>query len=147
MSDTQNTGALSRFALLPRLFSRSETGGVLEKILRSLKQSNPRADVALVEKAYQVAKRAHEGQLRKSGEPYVTHPLAVAEILSELGIGTTTIAAALLHDTVEDTAYSLDDVRRDFGDEIALLVDGVTKLDKLKYGDRSEEHTSELQSH
>ncbi len=141
MSEPQNTGALSRFALLPRLFSRSETGGVLEKILRSLKQSNPRADVAVVERAYQVAKRAHEGQLRRSGEQYITHPLAVAEILCELGIGTKTIAAALLHDTVEDTPYTLDDVRRDFGDEIALLVDGVTKLDKLKYGDDAQAET------
>jgi GTP pyrophosphokinase len=141
MSDPQSTGALPRFALLPRLFSRSETGGVLEKILRSLRQTNPRADVAVVEKAYQIAKRAHEGQLRKSGEPYITHPLAVAEILSELGIGAKTIAAALLHDTVEDTDYSLDELRSDFGDEVALLVDGVTKLDKLKYGEDAQAET------
>jgi GTP pyrophosphokinase len=94
-----------------------------------------------VERAYQVAKKAHEGQLRKSGEPYITHPLAVAEILVELGIGAKTIAAALLHDTVEDTDYTLESVRKDFGDEIALLVDGVTKLDKLKYGDDAQAET------
>jgi GTP pyrophosphokinase len=141
MSEVSTSGGTIRRSLLPRLFSRSETGGVLERILRSLRQTNPRADVALVERAYQVAKKAHEGQVRKSGEPYITHPLAVAEILVELGIGAKTIAAALLHDTVEDTDYTLDAVRRDFGDEIALLVDGVTKLDKLKYGDDAQAET------
>lgn len=141
MSDASTSGGTVRRTLLPRLFSRSETGGVLERILRALRQTNPRADVALVERAYQVAKKAHEGQLRKSGEPYITHPLAVAEILVELGIGAKTIAAALLHDTVEDTDYTLESVRKDFGDEIALLVDGVTKLDKLKYGDDAQAET------
>lgn len=141
MSDSSSSGSVLRRALLPRLFSRSETGGALERILRALRQTNPRADVAIVERAYQMAKRAHEGQLRKSGEPYITHPLAVAEILVELGIGAKTIAAALLHDTVEDTSYTLDAVRQDFGPEIALLVDGVTKLDKLKYGDDAQAET------
>jgi GTP pyrophosphokinase len=94
-----------------------------------------------VERAYQVAKTAHAGQLRKSGEPYITHPLAVAEILVELGIGAKTIAAALLHDTVEDTAYTLDAVTQDFGAEIGLLVDGVTKLDKLKLGEDAQAET------
>ena len=141
MTETSSTGVQQRRALFPRLFSRSETGGVLERILRALRQTNPRADVAVVEQAYRTAKRAHEGQTRKSGEPYITHPLAVAEILVELGIGAKTIAAALLHDTVEDTTYSLDDVRKDFGDEIALLVDGVTKLDKIKFGDDAQAET------
>jgi GTP pyrophosphokinase len=141
MSDTSSTGSAQRRALLPRLFSRSETGGALERILRALRQTNPRADVAIVERAYQVAKSAHEGQLRKSGEPYITHPLAVAEILVELGIGAKTIAAALLHDTVEDTSYTLDAVTRDFGPEIGLLVDGVTKLDRLKLGEDAQAET------
>jgi GTP pyrophosphokinase len=88
-----------------------------------------------------VAKTAHEGQLRKSGEPYITHPLAVAEILVELGIGAKTIAAALLHDTVEDTSYTLEAVTRDFGAEIGLLVDGVTKLDRLKLGEDAQAET------
>jgi GTP pyrophosphokinase len=88
-----------------------------------------------------VAKTAHEGQLRKSGEPYITHPLAVAEILVELGIGAKTIAAALLHDTVEDTSYTLEAVARDFGAEIGLLVDGVTKLDRLKLGEDAQAET------
>ncbi|MEY4397148.1 MAG: pyrophosphokinae [Actinomycetota bacterium] len=141
MSDSSSAGAMLRRALTPRLFVRSETGGVLERIKRTLRQQNVRADVALVDKAFAIAKKAHEGQFRKSGEPYITHPLAVAEILVELGIGPKTIAAALLHDTVEDTDYALDMLRADFGDEIALLVDGVTKLDKLKYGDDAQAET------
>ncbi len=141
MSDSSSSGSAQRRALLPRLFSRSETGGALERILRALRQTNPRADVAIVERAYHVAKTAHAGQLRKSGEPYITHPLAVAEILVELGIGAKTIAAALLHDTVEDTAYTLDAVTQDFGAEIGLLVDGVTKLDKLKLGEDAQAET------
>jgi len=141
MSDTSTSGSAQRRALLPRLFSRSETGGALERILRALRQTNPRADVAIVERAYQVAKKAHEGQLRKSGEPYITHPLAVAEILVDLGIGAKTIAAALLHDTVEDTEYTIEAVTRDFGPEISLLVDGVTKLDRLKLGEDAQAET------
>jgi GTP pyrophosphokinase len=97
--------------------------------------------VSVIEKSFVAAEKAHATQLRKSGEPYITHPLAVAQILAELGIGATTIAAALLHDTVEDTDYTLDFVRRDFGDEVAMLVDGVTKLDKLKFGDNTQAET------
>ena len=102
---------------------------------------HPKVDLSLIERAYTVAERAHEGQKRKSGEPYITHPIAVAQILADLGIGSKTVAAALLHDTVEDTAYTLDQVRADFGDEIAMLVDGVTKLDKVKYGDSTQAET------
>ncbi len=141
MSDSNSTGSMIRRALTPRLFVRSETGGVLEGIKRTLRQHNARADVSLVDRAFAIAKKAHEGQVRKSGEPYITHPLAVAAILVDLGIGAKTVAAALLHDTVEDTDYSLDQLRVDFGEEIALLVDGVTKLDRLKYGDDAEAET------
>ena len=81
------------------------------------------------------------GRSARSGEPYITHPVAVAQILADLGIGAKTIAAALLHDTVEDTEYTLDELRDDFGDEIAMLVDGVTKLDKVKYGDSAQAET------
>jgi GTP pyrophosphokinase len=95
----------------------------------------------LIERAFVAADLAHTGQLRKSGEPYITHPLAVAQILADLGIGATSIAAALLHDTVEDTDYKLDQLRSDFGDEIAMLVDGVTKLDKVKFGDHAQAET------
>ncbi|MFD0536360.1 HD domain-containing protein [Actinomadura luteofluorescens] len=88
-----------------------------------------------------MAERMHRGQLRKSGAPYITHPLAVALILAGMGLDTTTLVAALLHDTVEDTPYTLGEVRADFGDEIAVLVDGVTKLDGSRWGDRAEAET------
>lgn len=128
-------------ALLPRLFSRSQPQGALDRLLKTLRSHHPKADTALVERAHRAAERAHSGQTRRSGEPYITHPLAVAQILADLGIGAKSLAAALLHDTVEDTDYSLDHVRSDFGDEIAMLVDGVTKLDKLKYGDSAQAET------
>ena len=88
-----------------------------------------------------VAAHWHKDQKRKSGDPYITHPLAVATILAELGMNTETICAALLHDTVEDTAYTLNELRSEFGEDVAALVDGVTKLDKVKYGDSAEAET------
>ena len=94
-----------------------------------------------LDRAYLIAEEAHRGQLRKSGEPYITHPLAVAEILAGLGLDLSTIIAALLHDTVEDTDYHLDQLRKDFTGEVANLVDGVTKLDKLSYGPTAEAET------
>ncbi len=114
---------------------------VLEPLLQIVRVTHPKADVDLVERAYAVAERAHEGQKRRSGDDYITHPLAVTTILAELGMTPTTLAAALLHDTVEDTAYSLEALRRDFGDEIAMLVDGVTKLDKVNYGQAAQAET------
>jgi len=110
-------------------------------VLRKLRQFHPKADRQMVIRAYEVAADSHKDQLRRSGDPYITHPVAVAGILAELGMTAPTLAAALLHDTVEDTAYSLDSLREDFGDEIARLVDGVTKLDKVKYGDASTAET------
>ncbi|MGN6300261.1 MAG: RelA/SpoT family protein, partial [Angustibacter sp.] len=120
---------------------RSPGNPVLEPLLRAVRTSHPKADVALIERAYATAERAHEGQRRKSGDPYITHPLAVATILAELGMPEATLAAALLHDTVEDTDYTLDRLRADFGDEIAMLVDGVTKLDKVTYGEAAQAET------
>lgn len=121
--------------------SRPSGNPVLEPLLNAVRQSHPKADVSVIERAYAVAERAHEGQMRKSGDAYITHPLAVTTILAELGMTPPTLAAALLHDTVEDTDYGLDDLRRDFGDEIAALVDGVTKLDKVKYGEAAQAET------
>jgi GTP pyrophosphokinase len=120
---------------------RHQANPALEPLLRVVKQTHPRADVSILERAYQVAEKAHEGQVRKSGDPYITHPLAVTLILAELGMTPPTLAAALLHDTVEDTTYSLDQLRRDFGDEIAMLVDGVTKLEKVRYGEAAQSET------
>src|SRR5699024_5823280 len=90
---------------------------------------------------YAVASRSHRGQLRKSGDPYITHPVAVATILAELGLTPPTLAAALLHDTVEDTDYSLEQLTAEYGEAIALLVDGVTKLDKVTYGEAAQSET------
>src|SRR4051795_7431008 len=114
---------------------------VLEPLMTAVRQNHPKADLSVIERAYAVAERAHDGQMRKSGDAYITHPLAVTTILAELGMTPPTLAAALLHDTVEDTAYSLDELRRDFGDEIAMLVDGVTKLDKVTYGEAAQAET------
>ncbi|MFD4420110.1 RelA/SpoT family protein [Agromyces sp. NPDC058484] len=134
-----STASLRR--LVPRIFSKAQPSGAVDTLVRTVRMHHPKTDLGLIERAYTVAERAHEGQKRKSGEPYITHPIAVAQILADLGIGSKTVAAALLHDTVEDTAYTLDQVRADFGDEIAMLVDGVTKLDKVKYGDSTQAET------
>ena len=117
------------------------TPAELEPLLKTLRTNHPKADSRVVQRAYEIAERCHRGQFRRSGDPYITHPLAVATIVAELGMEEPTIIAALLHDTVEDTALGLDDVRRDFGDEVAMLVDGVTKLDKVKYGESAEAET------
>ncbi|MEO7122172.1 MAG: bifunctional (p)ppGpp synthetase/guanosine-3',5'-bis(diphosphate) 3'-pyrophosphohydrolase [Lacisediminihabitans sp.] len=128
-------------ALLPRIFSKAQPTGAVDRLIKTVRSHHPKADVAIIERAYAAAELAHRGQLRRSGEPYITHPVAVAQILADLGIGPKTLAAALLHDTVEDTEYTLDKLRSDFGDEVAMLVDGVTKLDKLKYGDSAQAET------
>ncbi len=129
-------------ARLQRLGSQRPGGNaVLEPLLRSVRAVHPKADVGLIERAYVTAEGAHEGQRRKSGDAYITHPLAVTTILAELGMTETTLAAALLHDTVEDTDYALDQLRSDFGEEIAMLVDGVTKLDKVTYGEVAQAET------
>ncbi len=132
-------GLLSRWAR--RGAGRAPVSPILEPLLVTVRAADPKADTSLLERAYAVAERAHAGQLRKSGDPYITHPVAVATILAELGMPTSTLAAALLHDTVEDTDYRLDDLRADFGEEVALLVDGVTKLDKVTYGDAAQAET------
>lgn len=114
---------------------------VLGPLISVHRRFHPRADLALLNRAYATAEKLHEGVKRKSGEPYITHPLAVATIAAEIGMDTTTVVAALLHDTVEDTDYSLDELSRDFGSEVARLVDGVTKLDKVVLGSAAEAET------
>lgn len=119
-------------------------GALLSGLTERFKTLHPDATsetLELIDRAYFAAKKAHEGQERKSGEPYITHPVAVAEILADIGLDSSAICAALLHDTVEDTGYSLDSIKRDFGSEIATLVDGVTKLDRLTYGPTAEAET------
>ena len=114
---------------------------LLVPLVDLLAKSSSELDLGAIEAAYVVARDAHEGQLRKSGEPYITHPVAVTEILATLGMDQATLIASLLHDTVEDTHFTLEQIRSDFGDEVAQLVDGVTKLDKLIYGPSAEAET------
>ncbi len=114
---------------------------MLEPLIKTVRATHPKADIRLIERAYNTAARWHKDQKRLSGDPYITHPLAVATILAELGMNTDTICAALLHDTVEDTPYTLTELRGEFGEDIAALVDGVTKLDKVKYGASAEAET------
>ncbi len=128
---------LGRFAT-PRV---GAVNPVLEPLIKTARTTHPKADIKLIERAYEVAARCHADQSRLSGDPFITHPLAVATILAELGMNHETLCAALLHDTIEDTPYTLDELRADFGDDIAALVDGVTKLDKVKYGDAAQAET------
>jgi GTP pyrophosphokinase len=114
---------------------------LLKPLLDGLSQSHPGFSSSDLEKAFAAAEKAHAGQLRKSGEEYITHPVAVAQILIDLGMDLPTIMAALLHDTVEDTTYSIEQIKSEFGDEVTSLVDGVTKLDKLTYGPTAEAET------
>ena len=104
-----------------------------EDLIEKVKLYHPSSDLSDIERAYKVAKKAHEGQFRKSGEPYIIHPLCVAIILAELELDKESIIAGLLHDVVEDTVMTSEDVAKEFGDEVALLVDGVTKLTQLNY--------------
>jgi GTP pyrophosphokinase len=118
-----------------------DTETLLAPLIDALKEQHPTSNEAEVRRAFDIAVKAHDGQFRKSGEEYITHPVAVSLILAQLGLNETTIIASLLHDTVEDTPYSLEQLRTDFGDEISSLVDGVTKLDKLTYGPTAEAET------
>lgn len=127
--------------LVPRIFSRSVRSDDVAHLMRVVRTNHPKSDLAVIERAYEVASEAHKGQKRQSGEPYITHPVAVAQILADLGLGPRAIAAALLHDTVEDTGYPLEELRGEFGDEVAMLVDGVTKLDRVKYGESAQAET------
>ncbi|MDO9496249.1 MAG: HD domain-containing protein, partial [Nocardioides sp.] len=129
-------------ARLARMGTRPQVGNpVLEPLFRAVRANHPKADLALIERAYVTAEKMHGTQMRKSGDPYITHPLAVTTILADIGMTESTLVAALLHDTVEDTPYTLDQCRNDFGEEVARLVDGVTKLDKVQYGDSAQAET------
>ncbi|GAB2769245.1 GTP pyrophosphokinase [Nocardioides salsibiostraticola] len=135
-------GARSMRARLARMGTKGEPGSpVLEPLFRAVRANHPKADLALLERAYRLAEKMHGTQMRKSGDPYITHPLAVTTILAGIGMTEPTLVAALLHDTVEDTSYTLDQCRADFGDEVAQMVDGVTKLDKVQYGDSAQAET------
>nr|NLD39852.1 bifunctional (p)ppGpp synthetase/guanosine-3',5'-bis(diphosphate) 3'-pyrophosphohydrolase [Actinomycetales bacterium] len=138
-SDAPSQGVLSR---LVRFGARQPNApAAIEPLVAALWSNHPREDISVIVRAYERAEQAHSGQKRRSGDPYITHPVAVATILAEIGLLPTTLAAALLHDTVEDTDYSLAQLTKDFGPEIAGLVDGVTKLDRVTYGDAAQAET------
>lgn len=111
----------------------------IDAILEAVKTYQPNADAALIQRAYELADAAHKGQKRVSGEDYIIHPLAVAKILTDLQIDDITISAAILHDVVEDTTHTLEEMRELFGDEVAMLIDGVTKLGKIQYKSKEEQ--------
>ncbi|WP_425481685.1 RelA/SpoT family protein [Kocuria coralli] len=114
---------------------------LIEPLLRTVRENAPEEDLSVLQRAFAVADRQHEGQKRKSGDPYITHPVAVTTILAELGMTGSVLVAALLHDTVEDTDYTLEELTADFGEEVAHLVDGVTKLEKVQYGEHAQAET------
>ena len=102
-----------------------------QELIQCVQKYHPSDDISMIEKAYKVASEAHKNQFRKSGEPYIIHPLNVAIILADLKLDKETIVAGILHDVVEDTVMTEEDLKREFGDDVALLVDGVTKLEKI----------------
>ncbi|MFB6877100.1 RelA/SpoT family protein [Streptomyces sp. NPDC056323] len=131
---------LGRVALLGPV-SRDRLPDAIGHVAEAHRAHHPDADLSILRRAYVLAESSHRGQMRKSGEPYITHPLAVTLILAQLGAETTTLTASLLHDTVEDTDVTLDQVREQFGKEVCYLVDGVTKLEKVDYGAAAEPET------
>ncbi|MET7616667.1 HD domain-containing protein [Streptomyces sp. NPDC005408] len=153
-AEATNPGAHSRRRGRPRIdlrrlghaallgpAARDRLPDAIGHVAEAHRAHHPEADLAILHKAYVLAETSHRGQFRKSGEPYITHPLAVTLILAELGAETTTLTASLLHDTVEDTEVTLDQVRTEFGAEVCYLVDGVTKLEKVDYGAAAEPET------
>ncbi|MDX2599457.1 HD domain-containing protein [Streptomyces caniscabiei] len=131
---------LGRAALLGPT-TRDRLPDAISHVAEAHRAHHPDADLEPLRRAYVLAESSHRGQMRKSGEPYITHPLAVTLILAELGAETTTLTASLLHDTVEDTEVTLDQVREEFGEEVCFIVDGVTKLEKVDYGAAAEPET------
>ncbi|MEV4435955.1 HD domain-containing protein [Streptomyces sp. NPDC049585] len=152
-AEATNTGAPGRWrgrridlrrlgrAALAGSGARGRLPDAIDHVAKVHRAHHPGADLDILRRAYVLAESSHRGQMRKSGEPYITHPLAVTLILAELGAETTTLTASLLHDTVEDTEVTLDQVGEQFGAEVRFLVDGVTKLEKVDYGAAAEPET------
>ena len=111
----------------------------IENILDGVRQTQPEADLELIQRAYELAEAAHAGQKRASGEAYIIHPLHVAAILVDMHLDEATISAALLHDVVEDTTYTIEEMQEHFGEEVAMLIDGVTKLGRIEYKSKEEQ--------
>jgi GTP pyrophosphokinase len=134
------SATLERRSVLP--WRRQHVDVALAPVIRAYRERHRRADTSLIERAYTLARRAHADQVRRSGEPYISHPLGVAVIVASLGLDDTTIAAALLHDAAEDTSVTVDEIAEGFGAEVAALVDGVTKLDRLQFDSREAQHAA-----
>ena len=127
-----------------RRHHEAATPAELTPLLTSYRRRHPKAPVATINRAYQVAAAAHRSQLRNSGESYINHPLSVARIVADIGLDEISVAAALLHDAVEDTEITLDDVDRDFGAEIAEIVDGLTKLERIRFDSREAQQAATM---
>jgi GTP diphosphokinase / guanosine-3',5'-bis(diphosphate) 3'-diphosphatase len=133
-----------RRSVLPWRRHSPQVDDELLPLLATYRESHRRADPALIERAYATARDAHSEQVRRSGDPYIVHPVGVALILADLGLDDVTLAAALLHDAVEDTNLTYDDVEREFGSDVAAIVDGVTKLDRLQFDSREAQQAATL---
>lgn len=130
--------------VLPWRRSNSPASVETAPLLASFRAHHPKTSTALISKAYELAAEAHTGQTRRSGEPYIHHPLSVARIVADLGLDQTTVASALLHDSVEDTGVTLEAVAEGFGDEVAAIVDGVTKLDRIQFDSKAEQQAASM---
>lgn len=122
----------------------STATGELAPLLAMYRRRHPKASISNINRAYRVASEAHRSQMRGSGESYINHPLAVAQIVADIGLDEISVAAALLHDAVEDTEITLDDVEREFGSEVAAIVDGVTKLERIRFDSREEQQAATM---
>ena len=122
----------------------AEAAKTYADLVSLIEKSEKEYDLALIEKAYKFAEAAHQGQVRRSGEPYIIHPIAVAYKLVEFGMDTPSVVAGLLHDVIEDTPVTYDDIVKAFGKEIANLTDGVTKLGKIPFSSREEQQAENL---
>jgi GTP diphosphokinase / guanosine-3',5'-bis(diphosphate) 3'-diphosphatase len=140
----RQSGVKAVLARLPMFDLGLHVPDQMQSLIAVLKRDSPKVDVRAVLRAYRVADAAHEGQCRKSGEPFIMHPIGVAEVLAKLGMDTAGICAALLHDTVEDTDLILDDIAREFGGETAMLVDGVTKLNRIQVPGKEDRQAESL---
>lgn len=129
---------------MPSFVTTESKTATLDEVIEAFRSHYPDGDVELLRRAHATAQRAHEGQVRKTGDPYITHPTTVAYMLARYGLDGDTIAAAFLHDTVEDTPLTLDQVEQDFGTDIAELIDGVTKLDRVRYSNREQQQAASI---
>jgi GTP pyrophosphokinase len=147
MNRSETTGRTRAVATVERVLPwrrQVQTADALRPLLSAFRSRHPRDETAMIVRAYEAAAQAHQGQLRNSGEAYISHPLAVATILAGLGLDDVTISAALLHDAVEDTGFGLAEIQSEFGPEVAAIVDGVTKLDRVRFDSRQAQQAATM---